>query len=116
MFTIRPAAAADELIIIQMIRDEHLDPSSRKWQNFLVAEDARKIIGIGQIKRYADCQELGSLIVLQEYRNQGIASALIAALEAQAARPLYLMCESKMQPYYERFGYQIIGWWSAPRS
>lgn len=113
---IRPALEADAPTIRQMIREEGLDPSSRDWHNFLIAEVERQIVGIGQIKPYPDCQELGSLIVRSEYRSQGIAGALITALEAKAGRPLYLVCERKMQPYYTRFGYQRIPFRLAPRT
>lgn len=114
MYKIRPATEADSPTIKQMVRKERLDPTTLNWQNFLVAEQDAQLIGIGQIKPYVDCQELGSLVVLAAYRNQGIAGALIETLEAKAQRPLYLVCERKMQPYYERFGYQKIGWRDTP--
>lgn len=113
-FSVRPAQAADQATIRAMIRRERLDPTSLKWPNFLVAEHAGQIIGIGQVKRYPGCNELGSLVTLREYRGQGVAAQIIAALEEQAGRPLYLLCLAKMQPYYERFGYEVISWWAAP--
>lgn len=111
---IRPALAQDENTIKQMVYKEQLDPTSLKWQNFLVAEVEGRIVSIGQIKRYPKCNELGSLVTLREYRGQGIAAQLIQALEAQAGFPLYLLCASKMEAYYQRFGYQTIAWWDAP--
>ncbi len=114
--TIRPAAQADARTIRQMIRAEALDPTSLDWRNFLIAEQDDRIIGVGQIKPYPDCQELGSLIVDRDYRHQGIAAQLIGALEARAGRPLYLVCERKMEPYYTRFGYQTIPFSEAPRT
>jgi N-acetylglutamate synthase-like GNAT family acetyltransferase len=112
---IRPAQQSDEANIKAMIRREQLDPTSLKWSNFLVAECNGEIVGIGQIKRYPGCNELGSLVTLPEYRNKGIASRLIAELEAQAGFPLYLLCASGLESYYQRFGYQRISWWDAPR-
>ena len=111
---IRPASAADDATIKRMVRGEGLDPTSLKWQHFLVAEEDGKVVGIGQVKQYPGCQELGSLVVLPEYRGQGIAGDLIRALEARARRPLYLLCRDHMQAYYERFGYQWIPIWKAP--
>ena len=35
-------------------------------------------------------------------------------LEARAGRPLYLLCQRGMAPYYARFGYEIIGFRQAP--
>ncbi len=113
-FTIRAATAEDQATIRRLIRQEQLDPTSTHWSRFLVAEVGGQIVGIGQVKEYPGCQELGSLITLREYRGLGIAAALIAALEARARRPVYLLCASKMEPYYQRFGYQTIGWKDAP--
>lgn len=97
-----------------MIRRAHLDPTSLKWQNFLVAEHDGDIVGIGQVKPYPGCEELGSLVTKRDYRGQGVGEQMIAALEARAGRPLYLLCASKMESYYQRFGYETISWWDAP--
>ncbi len=111
---IRPATAADASHIKRLIHAAHLDPTSLKWENFLVAEIEGKLVGIGQIKRYPGCEELGSLVTLPQYRGQGVAHELISALEARAGRPLYLFCETKMQPFYQQFGYETISYWQLP--
>jgi amino-acid N-acetyltransferase len=111
---IRAATEQDDATIKQMVSREHLDPTSLKWQHFLVVEHDGKIVGIGQVKQYPGCQELGSLVVLPEYRGQGIAGELIPALEARAGRPLYLTCRDRMQGYYAGFGYERIPLWKAP--
>jgi amino-acid N-acetyltransferase len=66
------------------------------------------------VKEYPGCLELGSLVVLPQYRGQGIAANLIYALEAKSGRPLYLTCRDRMQRYYERFGYRRIPILKAP--
>lgn len=115
MASIRPAVEADNPIIRQMVRAEQLDPTSLKWQRFLVAEQDGKIIGIGQVKLLpGGVRELGSLVVLPEYRGQGVAGEIIRALEARSEFPLYLLCQQKNAPLYEHFGYRRIGWWDAP--
>lgn len=116
MVYIRAANQQDDSIIKQMIRDAQIDPTLIKWQHFLIAEVDSKIVGIGQVRKHPDCEELGSLYVLREYRGQGIASQLIEQLEARAKRPLYLDCAARMIPYYERFGYKTIRYRDAPRS
>jgi amino-acid N-acetyltransferase len=116
MVYIRAARADDAAIIKKMVWDEQLDPTALKWQHFLVAEADGKIVGIGQIRRHADCNELGSLVVLKTYRGQGIAAQLIAALEARAGLPLYLDCRDKLIPYYERLGFKSIRYGDAPRT
>lgn len=111
---IRPATAADAKTIRQMVWQEHLDPTSLKWENFLVAEHEGNIVAIGQIKQYPGCEELGSLITDEAYRGLGLGGQVIAALEARAGRPLYLLCAAKMERFYQRFGYETITWWQAP--
>jgi len=112
--TIRPAAAADEALIRRMVRAERLDPTQLRWPNFLIVEVGDTVVGIGQIRQHKACEELGSLVVTADYRQRGVASALIRALEANAGRPLYLMCAGRMRPFYERFGYYVIGYRETP--
>ncbi|MGB7338645.1 MAG: GNAT family N-acetyltransferase [Phototrophicaceae bacterium] len=111
---IRPATQDDETIIKAMIKREHLDPIGLDWENFLIAEVDNHIAGIGQIKPHIGCEELGSLVTNPEFQGQGVGRTMISALEARAGRPLYLKCLAKMEPYYEKFGYQTIPWWQAP--
>lgn len=114
MTEFRSATAADAVTIRQLIRDERLDPTSLDWRHFLVAEDGGQIVGCAQVKRLPGVNELGSLVVLPAYRGQGIGARLIQTLEAQAGLPLYLVCQERMEPYYNRFGFRRIGFWSAP--
>ena len=114
MVNIRAATEQDKSIIRQMVIAERLDPSSLNWQHFLIAEVEGEVAGIGQIKEYPGCQELGSLIVKEAYRKQGIGEALINALETKAGRPLYLLCDDYMEAYYQRFHYHSITWLAAP--
>ena len=114
MVEIRPATIEDREVIRKMVFKERLDPTSLNWRHFLVAEDENQVVGIGQIKEYPGCQELGSLVVHPAYRAQGVGAQLMDALENKAGRPLYLLCESKMEGYYVRFGYETITWWQSP--
>lgn len=113
-YTLRRATEHDAATIKAMVREENLDPTSLGWRNFTVAQSDGQVIGIGQIKELPGCQELGSLMVREPYRKHGVAAALIAALEARASRPLYLMCEQEMGRYYSKFGYKTISWWRSP--
>ena len=51
--SIRPAVEADQETIISFIRQAKLNPRNLHWQNFLVAENDGKIVGIRQVKVYS---------------------------------------------------------------
>lgn len=108
-YTIRLANAADEAVIKAMIRAEHLDPLNVHWQNFLVAEEAGRIIGVGQVKPFRSGRELGSLAVAADRRQSGVGGALINALIAREDGPLLLFCLAFREPYYAKFGFRRCG-------
>jgi N-acetylglutamate synthase-like GNAT family acetyltransferase len=112
--TIRRAAAADQIAIRQMIRYARLDPLDVRWPNFMVAETDGQIIGIGQIRPYPGCPELGSIVTRRQYRGQGIAAAIIETLLAERTGAVYLECARRMVSYYVRFGFEEIPWHQAP--
>ena len=107
--TIREARADDDALIKQMIRQARLDPTKLLWQNFLLAEVNGEVVGIGQVRHHADgARELGSLVTKKGYKGKGVAGQIIAALEERNPRPMYLFCASKMEPFYNRFGYHTV--------
>jgi N-acetylglutamate synthase-like GNAT family acetyltransferase len=108
-YTIRLACAGDEATIKTLIRAEHLDPLNVHWQNFLVAEEAGSIIGIGQIKPYRSGRELGSLAVVADRRQNGVGGAIIRALIERERGPLLLFCLAFREPYYAKFGFRRCG-------
>jgi len=114
MVTIRRAVEADQAIIKQMVKDEDLDPTSLNWPQFLIAEAAGEIVGIGQIRPYPKCRELGSIAVKKEHRGNGVGSAVIQALLAGETGDVYLECEAHNVTYYNRFGFVKIQWWQTP--
>jgi amino-acid N-acetyltransferase len=105
---IRPAIAADQANIKQMVRDEYLDPSALDWSHFLVAEMNGDIVGIGQVRPYLDCHELGSLVVKKPYRGTGLGAKLVNALLERESGDVYLECQAKNETYYNRFGFHKI--------
>jgi N-acetylglutamate synthase-like GNAT family acetyltransferase len=113
---IRPAQAHEEAIIKAMIRDEQLDPFNVHWQNFLVATESERIIGIGQVKPYRSGRELGSLVVVADRRKTGVAGAIINALIARESGPLLLFCLAFREPFYSKFGFRRAGLADIPRS
>ncbi|MFN8483325.1 MAG: GNAT family N-acetyltransferase [Anaerolineae bacterium] len=113
--SIRRATEADAATIRALVRAERLDPTTLKWPNFLVAEDdAGRIVGIGQVKPLPGARELGSLVVVPDWRERGVGGALIRALVAQESGALYLVCRDTLAPYYRKFGFRDIGWRDMP--
>ena len=110
MFTIRPAQAADEPAIKNLIREMHLNPMGLKWPNFVVAEDEQGVfIGCGQIKSHKDgSRELASLAVVKSWRGRDVATAIIHHLIPGTERPLYLMCRSGLVPFYQKFNFHEL--------
>ena len=105
---IRPATMADQPTIKAMVRAERLNPLDLDWRRFIVAEDQGHIVGIGQIKPHGPLRELASIVVVPKRQHQGIGSRIVTALLAQETAPLYLICDPRREPFYERFGFVPI--------
>ena len=71
---IRPARAEDQATITAMVRGAHLNPMDLRWSRFLVAEDERGIVGVGQIRPHPGAPELASLVVREDRRGQAWAA------------------------------------------
>jgi amino-acid N-acetyltransferase len=112
--TIQRAAAADQAAIREIVLKAGLDPSNLKWPNFVLAEIDEQIAGIGQIRPYPGCPELGSIVTLPAYRGQGVASKIIETLLDGRTDTIYLECMGQRASFYTRFGFQEIPWPQAP--
>ena len=51
---IRPAGQEDQKTIVSFINETKRNPRNLHWQNFWVAEDHGKVVGVRQVKVYAD--------------------------------------------------------------
>lgn len=109
-FSLRPAQVEDNAIIHRLIRQEHLNPRGIDWPRFIVAVDHHgAIIGCGQVKIHSSSvRELASLVVVKDWRGRGVARALITTLIAQHPGELYLTCRARLEPLYQRFGFETI--------
>jgi amino-acid N-acetyltransferase len=113
---IRSAQAADGDMIRRTVRQFRLDPSGLDWRRFKLAEnDAGELLGMCQVRQYWDTRELGSLIVLEAHRGQGIGRALVRACLAEQEPPVYLECVDARAPYYRALGFERIPAHRAPR-
>ena len=108
--TIRPAHKEEHEIIVSLVHQARISPRKLHWQNFLVAEENGKVVGIRQVKIHTEgTREVGSGYVLPEYRRQGISARLMNEILSRENGTLYLMCRDKWMPYYEQFGFRRVG-------
>lgn len=116
-FTLRPAVETDSPAIKQLIHEGEVNPMGLDWKRFIVAENLQgEVVGCGQLKPHGkEVLELASIVVKTGYRDQGIARALIEHLLASGPRPLYLMCRSRLETLYEKFGFRAIPYDEMPR-
>lgn len=117
IFTLRPALETDLNAIKELIYEGEINPMGLDWERFIVAINPEgEIIGCGQLKPHGkDILELASIAVNRVYRKQGVARAIIEHLLADSPRPLYLMCRSRLEPLYEKFGFRSITYDEMPR-
>lgn len=111
-FKVREATRRDSPAIRGLIHDVHINPTGLDWRHFLVAVTPdNTLLGCGQIKPHFDgSRELASIAVRELARGQGIARAIIEALlSRETDRPLFLMCRSRLEPLYYKFGFRPIG-------
>jgi predicted acetyltransferase len=55
------------------------------------------------------------IAVYPEHQGRGVARAIIEHLLRDSPRPLYLMCQSSLEPFYEKFGFRGISYEEMPR-
>ena len=116
-YTLRPAQEADAAVIKKLIRTVGINPMDLDWRRFVVVVDAKgQVIATGQIKpHHGDIFELASIAVVPEHRGEGIARSIIEHLMKNGPRPLYLTCRSRLEPFYEKFGFRPIANEEMPR-
>ncbi len=75
--------------------------------DFLVAGDGDKIVGICGLKKHMDCFELCSLGVDEAYRNKGLGNRLVHAVLKKAGREVYLT--TTIPGFFEKSGFEKTG-------
>jgi amino-acid N-acetyltransferase len=117
MTTIRPARETEAAQIRDLIYLVGINPMGLDWKRFVVAVNERdEMLGCGQIKPHGqDILELASIAVYPGHQGKGVARAIIEHLLQDSPRPLYLMCQSSLGPFYERFGFRGISYEEMPR-
>jgi amino-acid N-acetyltransferase len=106
---LRPASAADQKPIKDLIHAVGINPTNLNWERFIIAEEGGTFVGCVQLKPHKDgVRELASLAVVPERQGQGIGGRLIQALLERERGELYLICRSNLTGYYERFGFRVV--------
>ena len=116
-YVVRRAREEEAGAIKDLIHAVGINPMGLDWRRFLVAVDARdQVIGTGQLKPHrGGILELASVAVVPEHRGEGLARAIIEHLLQDSPRPLYLTCRSRLEPFYEKFGFRAISYEEMPR-
>ena len=117
MTRIRPAREAEAAQIRDLIHLVGINPLGLDWKRFVVAvNDQDEMIGCGQIKPHGqEVLELASIAVYPKHQGKGVARAIIQHLLEDSPRPLYLMCQSSLGTFYEKFDFQAITYEEMPR-
>jgi amino-acid N-acetyltransferase len=106
---LRAANASDQAHITRLVRKNNLNPFGLAWHNFTIAIDEHEqFIGCGQLKEHDGIDELASLVVIDEAQGRGVSNILMKALLQGGKRPLWLMCESPLTVFYNKFGFEEI--------
>lgn len=72
-------------------------------EEFVVAEDGKKVVGLGRIIEHPDCRELATFGVEEAYRKQGLGKKLISELLKKAKKPVYLA--TIIPEYFKKLGF-----------
>lgn len=105
---VRPARMEDLAAVEALVAQAQGDQEDMHLVQFLVAQVDGQVVGCGRIKPYAHVRELASIAVAPRYRGRGIGAAVVQALMARAAPPLYLMCIDQNVPFFARLGFREL--------
>ncbi|NJL00599.1 MAG: GNAT family N-acetyltransferase [Spirulinaceae cyanobacterium RM2_2_10] len=112
---LRRAGAEDLSAIRSLVFRAALDPTQLRWQQFWLVESQGQVVACGQLREFVGAQELGSLVVMRDWRDRGLGEALSRHLIAIASQPLYLECVgSRLGRFYTRLGFQAVTWRELP--
>ena len=101
---LRNARKAESPQILNLAKKLELDYSGMDADDFLVAEDSRKIVGICGLKKHEDCLELCSLGVDESYRKRGLGKKLVVGVLKKARGEVYLA--TVIPDFFRKFGFE----------
>ena len=110
MINYQKAVLKDINEITELLTKFEGDRKDISANQFMLAKENNKLIGCIRIKELnKGCLELASLVIMPEYRKQGIGSQLAKTiLSKEKRRPIYLLCSVDQQGFYERNGFKLM--------
>jgi N-acetylglutamate synthase-like GNAT family acetyltransferase len=103
-FQIKLAEHFDLPDIIEILEELNLDMEDLDEDDWMVAVLKEEIVGVGRLRYFEDACELASIGVLEEFRNQGIGTAIAKALLDDAdLKEVYTVTE--IPDYFSRLGF-----------
>ncbi len=107
---IRKAKGNDLEIIFSLAKKYNLESNDMDANQFLVAEIDGKIIGFGRLLQHKDCIELGTIGVIEEYRNKGIGKKIVLELLKKAIEMGYksIYLTTLIPEYFKKFGFKVV--------
>ncbi|NJR40158.1 MAG: GNAT family N-acetyltransferase [Leptolyngbyaceae cyanobacterium CSU_1_4] len=78
---------------------------SQEWKKFWIIEQEGRIVACGKLCHSDTYSVLYDVIVLSQYRRQGIGSALVKHVIQHASKPLYLACFPDKIGFYTQLGF-----------
>ncbi len=119
---VRQAALEDEAAIRSLVLSERMNPNNLDARNFVVAEEAGRLVGAAQIRPHTDgARELGSLVIAASHRGNGIlaasiSTALVDALLGGEAGAIFMITNAAHAGLYKRRGFMAVQPSAAPAS
>jgi N-acetylglutamate synthase-like GNAT family acetyltransferase len=113
---IRPASVGDQHAIVALVKSERLNPTNLDWRRFTVADLDGALVGAVQIRAHREGgRELGSLVVSQAHRREGLARKLIDAVLQDMTTEVWMITGRPHVPHYAHWGFLPAEAYAAPR-
>lgn len=110
---IREARAQDLGGVESLLRSFNLAVAgvAQQLPGFLILEDAGRIVASAGLELYGTAALLRSVAVAEEYRNRGLAEAMVNRLvdraRSKGVRAVYLLTATAQQ-YFHRLGFETV--------
>jgi len=101
---VRKAHRGDDAAVAAFARRHRMDYEGMENDQFWIAEEDGRILGIVGLKRHPDCLELLSLCVAEVRRKSGVGASLVRAALGEARGPVHLA--TVIPDFFARLGFE----------